>query len=71
VIPAVNAKAAANIHKVFAKAVLEFYSGAGRRTKKLLTAEHAENDREIAEKINAALFSLTDFLCVLLLFSAL
>jgi hypothetical protein len=51
VIPAVNANAAANIHRVLGKAVLEFYS-AGRQTKKLLTAEHAENGIEIAEKFN-------------------
>jgi hypothetical protein len=61
VIPAVNASAAANIHRVLGKAVLEFYS-AGRQTKKLLTAEHAENGTEIAEKFNT--------LCVLKIFSA-
>jgi hypothetical protein len=42
VIPAVNAKAAANIQRVLAKAVLEFYSGAGSQNKKPLTAEQAE-----------------------------
>jgi hypothetical protein len=55
VIPAVNASAAANIHRVLGKAVLEFYS-AGRQTKKLLTAEIAEKFKHNYTPSNLMIF---------------